>query len=302
MAKTELSVGAAEAGLRLDRFLLAAHAGLSRRALALCFAAARVTLNGRPARKGDRVHPGDLVTFDPEEAEVVARPSAGEAELVLVTPEFVVMNKPAGLPSLAAPGRVVDTAAGRLLHRFPELAQVGYGAREPGLVHRLDTQTSGLLLAARTAAAFAALRERMQTGGIAKRYWAIAEGTAPASGHIEQALEPDPGDARRVRVRAEPGPRATVFRRLEVRAGHSLLEVTLARGYRHQIRAHLASIGHPLVGDVLYGGHAAGLAPRHALHACFMACRDASFRFEVSAELPLDLQTFWDQLSASQPE
>lgn len=296
MAKREFRVGPTQVGMRLDRFLLAAQTGASRRALALSIDEERVTINGRPARKGDRVELGDHIQFDPEAMLVVAQPSPAPAELVLVTSELVIMNKAPGVPPCATPGRVSGTAAGQLLHLFPELAEVGYGPREPGLVHRLDTQTSGLLLAARSTASFDRLRASMQAGAIEKRYLAIAHGTTAIDGRIDRSLEPDPSDARRVRTRDASGPRVTAFRRLDVRGDFSLLEVTLVRGYRHQIRAHLASVGAPLAGDVLYGGQGVGLAPRHALHASFMACTQGPIQFEARADLPEDLVTFWANL------
>jgi len=300
MAQTELFAKREHAGLRVDRLLSAAHPSLSRRALVLLFQAGGVTINGRRASKGDRIAAGDVVAFDPSAAEVVATPAQHDpSRLVLVNDEVVVFDKPAGVPSMAVPGRLADTAAGQLVALFPELEHVGYGPREPGLVHRLDTYTSGLLLAARTPAAFDLLRAAMRAGRIEKRYLAVTHGTAPAEGRVDATLEPDPRNPRRVRALDRPGPRVTLFRRLEVRGGESLLEVTLARGYRHQIRAHLAAIGLPLVGDVLYGGPGAGLAPRHALHASFLECRDEAVRFRAEAPLPEDLASYWARAAAN---
>jgi 23S rRNA pseudouridine1911/1915/1917 synthase len=298
VALRELEVSAADAGSRLDRYVRTSHPALSRRALDLLFEGRQVLHNGRPGKKGDRVEMGDHVAFDPTYAEVTARPApAADVQLVLVTADFVVMDKPGGIPSGAVPGRLDGTAAGQLLSLFPEIAEIGYGPHEPGLVHRLDTQTSGLLLAARTPEAFSLLRTLMQSGGIVKRYLAIARGIAPEEGRIELGLEPDPHDERRVRVTTQNGvPRTTTFRRLESKGGHSLLEVTLARGYRHQIRAHLASAGLPLAGDVLYGGQPDGLAPRHALHASYIATESGMLRFRAESELPGDLRAFWSRV------
>jgi len=289
--------------MRLDRFLAmagnaGAEAGISRRGLGLLLDAGRVLVNGRWARKGHRLELGDVVLVDFEDARVVADPApAGSVRLVLVTSDLIIMDKPAGVPSTAAPGRREGTAAGQLLSLFPELAAVGYGPREPGLVHRLDTQTSGLLLAARSAAAFSALSEQLRSGKIEKRYLALVSGSAPPSGRIDTALEPDPRNPKRVvATRTTGSTHVTTFRCVDVRQGHSLLEVSLARGYRHQIRAHLASIDLPLVGDVLYGGPASDLAPRHALHASYMAAESGALRFVAESALPDDLSTFWSRL------
>jgi 23S rRNA pseudouridine1911/1915/1917 synthase len=298
VALRELEVSAADAGSRLDRYVKTTHPALSRRALDVLFEGGQVLHNGRPGKKGDRVGIGDHIAFDPSYAEVTARPApAGDVRVVLVTDDLVVMDKPAGIPSGAVPGRLDGTAAGQLLSLFPEIANVGYGPHEPGLVHRLDTQTSGLLLAARTPDAFSTLRTLMQAGGVVKRYLAITRGIAPEQGRIELGLQPDPHDERRVRVTTQKGAlRTTAFRLLESKGGHSLLEVTLARGYRHQIRAHLASAGLPLAGDVLYGGQTDGLAPRHALHASYIAAESGMLRLRAESELPGDLRAFWSRL------
>jgi 23S rRNA pseudouridine1911/1915/1917 synthase len=298
VAKQTLDVGASEADTRLDRFLAQKFPTLSRRAIALLLEAGLGWVNGRPGRKGDRLEVGDVVAFDPDDAEVVAQPAPAEGvHLVLVTDELIVMDKPAGVPSTAVPGRLAGTAAGQLLSLFPEIATVGYGPREPGLLHRLDTHTSGLLLAARSAEAFTALHEQMRAGAIEKRYLAIVHGTAPREGRVDRALEPDQRNPRRVVTAARADARVTSFRRLDSQYGHSLLEVTLARGYRHQIRAHLASIDLPLVGDVLYGAPPSSLSPRHALHASYIAAESGRLRFRAESALPEDLSTFWSRLA-----
>jgi 23S rRNA pseudouridine1911/1915/1917 synthase len=309
--------------MRLDRFLLAAagagssgsgdassggasfgsagtDGAISRRGLGLLLDAGRVSVNGRWARKGHRLELGDVVLVDLEDARVIADPAPTESvRLVLVTSDLIVMDKPAGVPSTAAPGRREGTAAGQLLSLFPELAKVGYGPREPGLVHRLDTQTSGLLLAARSQDAFTALCEQLHSGHIEKRYLALVYGAAPPSGRIDTELGPDPRNPKRVISTGTTGStRVTTFRRVDVRRGHSLLEISLARGYRHQIRAHLASIELPLVGDVLYGGPASDLAPRHALHASYMAADRGRLRFVAESALPGDLSDLWSRLAA----
>lgn len=297
MVKRNLDVSATEAGTRLDRFLAQKYPTLSRRAIALLLEADLGLVNDRPGRKGDRVAVGDVVSFDPDDAEVVAQPApADEVRLVLVTEDLVVMDKPAGVPSTAVPGRLTGTAAGQLLTLFPEMAAVGYGPREPGLLHRLDTHTSGLLLAARSATAFTALHEQMRAGAIEKRYLAVAHGTAPREGRVDRALEPDPRNPRRVVTTDRADARVTSFRRIDSKREHSLLEVTLARGYRHQIRAHLASIGLPLVGDILYGAPESSLSPRHALHASYIAADSGTLRFRAESALPEDLAAFWSRL------
>jgi 23S rRNA pseudouridine1911/1915/1917 synthase len=186
-----------------------------------------------------------------------------------------------------------------MVARYPEMAAVGYRPREPGLVHRLDTQTSGLLLAARSAAAFTALKAALASGALHKRYLALCQDHGlSAQGSIERPIGPDPRRPERVLVHdvlpSDGYARSalTHFRVLERRGGLLLLELEAAHAVRHQIRAHLASAGHPILGDVIYGsGHYPGLGERHALHASYIAwAGDGTLpSFEVRSELPREL-------------
>jgi 23S rRNA pseudouridine1911/1915/1917 synthase len=170
------------------------------------------------------------------------------------------------------------------------------------LIHRLDTFTSGLIVAARTDTAFRALKRCLTSGELSKRYQAVVEARGlPDRGQIEGALRPRPGRRRRVEVLppsdARGRPAATRFSVVTTRSRWALLEVTVGAAYRHQIRAHLASIGHPIAGDGLYGGPtAAGLAPeRHALHAAYVACAAEGIeRFAVETALPEDMRRLLD--------
>jgi 23S rRNA pseudouridine1911/1915/1917 synthase len=185
---------------------------------------------------------------------------------------YVVVAKPAGVPSHPLKEGEVGTLAGALVARYPEMRDVGYSKREPGILHRLDNDTSGVMLAARDQATFDALRQQLQAGEIEKRYLARCQGIVPAPMIIDTPIANDPRDSRRVRactdpreikrLRAQP---ATTEVLTSTPAEHgSLIEVRANNARRHQIRAHLASIGHPLLGDPLYGGPSPG---RHLLHA-----------------------------------
>lgn len=217
----------------------------------------------------------------------------------LERPTLLVVHKPASQPT--APLRTDEggTLVNALLARYPELAGIGHRAREPGLLHRLDTETSGLLVVARDRAAFDTLTRALRAGRLAKRYLAItATVDLPAEGVVDAPLGPDP--TRRGRVRVVPDPdrdyaRAaeTRYRVLETTAALTLLELDVARAFRHQIRAHLAAIGAPLVGDALYGGAAwPGAGARHALHASYVAWAGdrTEASFEVNAALPDDMR------------
>jgi 23S rRNA pseudouridine1911/1915/1917 synthase len=292
-----LTVSAAEANLRLDK-LLVQRLGLGRRAANLLFADGKVLLGGRVAKKSDLARPGtELVVHLPSETRPVADPEL-PLDVRLERPDLVVVSKPAGQPSVPVPGSETGTLVSALLARYPEMAGIGYSEREPGLLHRLDTGTSGLLLAARTPVAFAHLREILQTGRLHKRYQAIVEREGlPGEGEIDSPLAPHPRDRRRMHVARSENergtkPARTLWRVLRRTARFALVEIDVERALRHQIRVHLASIGHPIVGDALYGGVAAsGFTERHALHASHLSWTgDSSLKsFSVDAALPPDM-------------
>jgi 23S rRNA pseudouridine1911/1915/1917 synthase len=183
------------------------------------------------------------------------------------------------MPSHPLKAGETGTAANALVGRFPELAQVGPSPREGGLVHRLDTDTSGLLLAARTGAAHALLRAQFSARAVEKGYLALVAGEIHAGGEIALPLLHDPRDSRRMQAASDPTyaeehgarPAVTRFEPVERRGGFTLLEVEIPTGVMHQIRAHLAFIGHPLAGDALYGGPALPGLSRHFLHAARLA-------------------------------
>ncbi|HSC86011.1 MAG TPA: pseudouridine synthase [Polyangiaceae bacterium] len=265
-ALVRLQVATTAQGLRVDQGLALLLPELSRRRAQRLIEEGRVWLDGRPTRKGDLLRAGQVLEVDLDD-DGAAHPT-GELTLRLLseTVDWVAIDKPAGLPSAALPGRATRTAASALLASYPEMAGVGYGPREPGLIHRLDTQTSGVLLAARTQHAFTCLRAALRDGALDKSYWAIVTSPPPREhGEVTAPLLPDPQDRRRVKVAAEGTAAHTSYRILGRGQSLILIEAHASHAYRHQVRAHLAHLGCPLWGDPLYGGLGAG--PRHALHA-----------------------------------
>jgi 23S rRNA pseudouridine1911/1915/1917 synthase len=245
------------------------------------------------------LQPGEVVEVQGQWGGAPPPEPDAPLRIVLERADLVVVDKPAGQPTAPLGELGPGTLAGALLGRYPEMLSVGYRAREPGLLHRLDTPTSGLVIAARCAPVFAALREALSRERLHKRYLAIVEDKdVPDAGVIERPLLPDPGSGR-VRVaelgEADARPRVTRFRTLERRGPWALLEVTAPRAYRHQVRVHLASEGWPIAGDRDYGGSGA-LVGRHALHASHVswAGDEHVAAFSADSPLPVELRAFLD--------
>jgi len=258
-------------------------------------------VDGRRAVKARRLKPGERVEVRGQWGGAPPPEPDAPLEIVLERADLVIVDKPAGQPTAPLGELGPGTLAGALLGRYPEMLSVGYRAREPGLLHRLDTPTSGLVIAARSAPVFEALRQALSRERLHKRYLAIVEDQAvPDAGVIERPLVPDAGSGR-VRV-AEPGEadarlRVTRFVTLERRGPWALLEVTAPRAYRHQVRVHLASQGWPIAGDRDYGGSSAAALPsRHALHASHVswAGDEQVAAFSADSPLPDDLRAFFD--------
>lgn len=281
---TQHTVSAEQAGQRLDRFLVDVTPGLSRARAKAILEAGQVRVDGHRVRKGDPLVEGNVVEVSGELPPQDFTPVA-TADVTLTVryedADVVVVEKPAGVPTHPLRPDETGTLVNALLARYPEMAAVGFHLREPGLLHRLDTDTTGLLLAARNKAAFEALRAATAEEKLEKRYLALVEGRMAGDGVVEFPLVPHRKDPKRVeavtehvRLRAavKPHPATTRWRVAKEQGEYTLVEVSLTRAFRHQVRAHLAAIGHPLVGDILYRGPAIpadvaqGFA-RHCLHA-----------------------------------
>jgi len=287
------TVNAEEAG-RLDRILVARFPGVGRRRWAEMFAAGWVQVNGGRAVKGQRVAPGAEVTVRAAPATGPSLAPIPEPELPLevlhVDARLLALGKPPGQPSHPLRPGETGTLANALVARFPECAAVGRDVREGGLVHRLDRGTSGVLLAARDLEAYSFARRAFAAGQVGKTYLALVAGSA-RDGELDAPLV----QRGRRSVLARPGdPDAlealTAWRVIAGAGGVSLLEVTARSGRMHQVRAHLAAAGHPLVGDPLYGGpeSVGGQRIEHPfLHARSIALpHPDGGRLEVDAPLP----------------
>lgn len=213
--------------------------------------------------------------------------------------DLVVVVKPAGMVVHPAPGHASGTLVHALLGRGGRWSTTGGEAR-PGIVHRLDRGTSGLLLAARTDAAHRSLSGQLATRTLSRTYQAIVRGRPPAEqGVLEGPIGRSPRDRKRMAVVEHGRPSRTRYRLLEERAGQSLLELELDTGRTHQIRVHLAALGHPVVGDPLYGGRPQAAEPdRPLLHATRLRLLHPTTgeALEFEAPPPADFTTYWESL------
>jgi 23S rRNA pseudouridine1911/1915/1917 synthase len=290
-------------GERLDRFLRTEFPRAGRAAIEHWILVGGVTLNGRRAAKSTRLAAGDVVVLRTDPSGAPEAEAEAPLTIVLERPDLVVVDKPAGQATAPLVPDERGTLCGALLSQFPEMYGIGYSPREPGILHRLDTDTSGLVLAARTAAAFDLLRGALTRGALHKTYLGLVlEAGLPERTLIETAL--GPGSGGRVVV-LEPPEHAANLRRSEVHTRLrvpplALVEVSAPRAYRHQVRVHLAALGFPLLGDSLYGGSPWSNLSRHALHAHQLSFEGESglAPFAVQAALPADFREIMEKAGA----
>jgi 23S rRNA pseudouridine1911/1915/1917 synthase len=292
-------------GQRLDK-LVAKKAGLSRAEVRRLFEEKRVKIGRNVVSKGDVARAGGTLVVSLIEGPEAAIPEENPSlplRILLERDDVVVVDKPAGQPT--APLRVGETGtlANALAGRFPEMRSLGANPKEPGLIHRLDNDTSGVLVAARTQRAHDALVEALREGKLQKLYLAVChdlDGALPDQGSIEIPLAPHPKDRRRVLAclhprdveRLAPRPAITHYEVKRRYGDLALLELKAPRALRHQIRAHFAAIRCPLVGDVLYGAPPREELGRHALHASSVVWGGSAAvpAFTVLSPLPSELE------------
>jgi 23S rRNA pseudouridine1911/1915/1917 synthase len=238
-------------GVRLDR-ALANLAGLSRAQTRQIIENGEVVVAGTVADKTTKVRAGETIEYPPLLTEEAFVPEAVPFSVALALDEVLVIDKPAGVVVHPGAGNKRGTLAHGLAHRFAELAALGPGHRW-GLVHRLDRDTSGLLLVARTVEMHNFLQQELARRRVGRTYRALVAGhLAAATGTIEAPIGRDPLRPTRMAIVHEGRPARTHYRRLAQWDGATLVEIALETGRTHQIRVHFASIGHPLVGDATY--------------------------------------------------
>jgi 23S rRNA pseudouridine1911/1915/1917 synthase len=290
---------------RLDTFVRRCLPHLSRREVEHAIGGKLFRINDKVGEKGDKVLPGDQVTFEGVAYWLLAAPVSQHLQVPIVYEDISVMvvDKPAGMATHGFSGRDQGTLANFLATERPGLLMIGKSRWEPGLIHRLDRETSGLVLVAKTQAAFDDLRLQFRRRQVRKKYWALVWGITQPEGAVACPIAHDSRDKRRMRAISDTSPRSkkqkswpalTHFKKLWDIDGLSLLEIAMETGVTHQIRVHLAAIGHSIVGDFLYGGEdreSFGLK-RHFLHAHgleFFHPRDHRV-VKAESELPLELE------------
>lgn len=280
-------------GERLDLFLARQDLGLTRSQVQRLLQEGHALLNRLPARAGQRLKAGDRVWVHIPPAQPVEVQAEAIPVPVLYQDEYLlVVDKPAGLPVHPSPGHPSHTLVNALLALCPGLKGIG-GELRPGIVHRLDKDTSGLMVVAKSHGVHLALSQAFKERWVKKGYLALVTGrVALDSGVIDAPIGRDPRHRKRMAV--VPGGREarTRFRVLRRLQAYTLVEVFPETGRTHQIRVHLASMGHPLVGDALYGRKAAHLVGRQFLHAHFLAFHHpvTGQWLEFTSALPEDLE------------
>ncbi|MCE9671464.1 RluA family pseudouridine synthase [Myxococcus stipitatus] len=284
-------------GERVDQYLAQAFPDLTRSRIRALIDDGHVLVEGRPVKAALRLRGGESLTLHVP-APVAAVPEAQELPLTLLheDKDLVVVDKAAGMVVHPGAGHASGTLVNALLHRVKDLAGVG-GELRPGIVHRLDKDTTGCLVVAKNEQALVALQKAFKTRAVEKTYLALVHGAPPAEGRIETLYGRHPVHRQRFTGKVKEGkPAITVYRVREVFDGAALVEVDLLTGRTHQIRVHLAEAGHPLLGDALYGAgrkakglaaEAQALVGRQALHAWRLSFAHPRSGKQLSLEAPI---------------
>ena len=309
-AHVDIEVAPDDAGTRLDHFLTARLGGRTRSQIQRLIREGRVGLERTTARPGIAVRAGDVVRVDiPAPAPATPRPEALPLEIVHDDADLVVVDKPAGMVVHPAAGHADGTLVNALLHHVRDLSGIG-GELRPGIVHRLDRGTSGVMVVAKHDRAHAELARQFADREVEKEYVALVWGLVQQGRRIDLPIGRDPVDRKRISARSRRA-REAVTRVVgaEPLDGVTLVRVAIATGRTHQIRVHLSAIGHPVVGDSLYGGQRRHPPPHlrivqrlhrpflHAARLAFKHPRDGR-RVEAECDVPDDLASLTDAIRA----
>ena len=308
--RIDLDVPADDAGSRLDRFIASRLGDRTRSQIQRLIREGRVELDRTAARPGTAVRAGDVVRLDmPAPAPATPRPEAIPLDVLYDDADLLVVDKPAGMVVHPAAGHADGTLVNALLHHVRDLSGIG-GELRPGIVHRLDRGTSGAMVVAKHDRAHAELARQFADREVEKEYVALVWGLVRQGRRIDLPIGRDPVDRKRISVRSRRA-REAVTRVVAAEAldGVTLVRLAIATGRTHQIRVHLAAIGHPVVGDAVYGGCRRHPPPHlrvvqrldrpflHAARLSFAHPRDGR-PIAISCGLPDDLQHVADAVRA----
>ena len=291
-----LELTASRGGERLDIFLAQEAGELTRSQIKRLIEDGMVLVNGQPGRPSQRVRAGDHVSLTvPPPRPIALEPEEIPLSVVYQDDHLLVIDKPAGLTVHPAPGHPSGTLVNALLAMVPDLKGIG-GAIRPGIVHRLDKETSGLMVVAKTHQAHLKLSRRIKERQVKKGYLALVSGAlTPREGVIDAPIGRNPRNRKKMAVVDDGRTARTRYKVLRSNKQYSLVEVILETGRTHQIRVHFASLGHPLVGDRVYGKRSPFL-DRQFLHAHLLGFAHpgtGAWR-EFTSPLPADLQAVLD--------
>ena len=302
-----LEISEREHGERLDKLIASRVTGMSRSFVQQLMKRGEILVNGQPCKPAQRVRFGDRleVYLPPVEPPSDLEPEYLPIPVIYEDDDIIVFDKPPGIVTHPAPGHERGTLVNALKAIRPDLQL--QPSHRPGIVHRLDKDTSGLLVVAKTEPARLALLEQWQSRSVVKRYTALVHGVVePDSGTIDAPISRDPRDRTKMAVVAWGRPAITHFRVLERFSCATLLDVTIETGRTHQIRVHCAFIGHPVVGDQQYGGNRSFCVPvpRQFLHARYLRFRHPTTGqvIELETPLPWDLRAVLERLRALERE
>jgi 23S rRNA pseudouridine1911/1915/1917 synthase len=300
-------------GIRLDRFLVSMLPAHSRSQVQRLIKEGHVLVNGRDARANQTVRIGQQISLEmPAPVDAEPQPEALPLAILYQDRDLIVVDKPAGMVVHPAAGHASGTLVNALLHHIDDLSGIG-GEKRPGIVHRLDRGTSGLMVVAKHDTAHQELARQFQEREIEKEYIALVWGDVHAGRRIDTPIGRDPSNRKKMSARARRS-RDAVTRIVRAERLHpmlTLVRVAIHTGRTHQIRVHLSAIGHAVVGDALYGGvhrrvagdlRAVTHLARPFLHAARLAFQHPSDgrRMEFESPLPADLQRVLDDVRGDQ--
>ena len=283
---------------RLDQYLAGLDTGMTRSRLSRLIVEGQVLVNGGPAKPSHKVRAGDRISLSvPPPRPSSVGPQEIPVTVVYQDASVVVIDKPAGLAVHPGPGHPDMTLVNALLAMCPDIQGIG-GEIRPGIVHRLDKDTSGLMMVAKTHQAHNDLSSQIKSRQVTKGYLALVEGTPKQlHGKVDAPVGRHPRRRTRMAVVVGGKEARTNYKVIHQVAGYSLLEIYLETGRTHQIRVHMAYLGHPLLGDTTYG-RSSSLVNRHFLHAFHLGFKHPvngeSLEFKI--DLPSDLTHVLDAL------